>query len=99
MSRSSQMPPPACVMPLSPELQDRVATSRRALFEGQALPEQAQDDLLDLDSLVKILMRPAKTRPDTLTAPKAHLASALGVRRVVVLLVDFPDAVAQDSPQ
>ncbi len=100
MSRSCQMSPhPACVMPLSPELQDRVVRSRQALLEGQALPERAQDDLLDLDSLVRILTRPARTRPDTLTAPKAHLGPTVGNRRVVVLLVDFPDAVAQESPQ
>jgi immune inhibitor A len=90
---------PACVMPLNPDLQDRVVNSRRRLRAGDLLPDQPDEQLLDLDSLVKILTRPARTRPDTLSAPKANLAPTVGTRRVVVLLVDFSDAVAQEPPQ
>jgi len=86
-------------MPLRPDLQDRVAASRQTLATGGTLPEQANQDLLDLDSLLKILTRPARTRPDTLTAPKSNLGPAVGSRRVVVLLVDFSDAPAQESAQ
>jgi len=78
-------------MPLDPRLMDRVVASRRALFAGEQLPEQPSDALLDVESLVKILTRPSRTRPDTLAAPKANLATVLGSRRVLVLLVDFSD--------
>ncbi len=99
MSQLPVSPNPSCAMPLDPRLMDRVVASRRALFAGEQLPEQPSDALLDVESLVKILTRPSRTRPDTLAAPKANLATVLGSRRVLVLLVDFSDAPAQRSQQ
>ncbi|MGH3613669.1 MAG: M6 family metalloprotease domain-containing protein [Pseudonocardia sp.] len=99
MSDLSVPPHPSCAMPLDPRLMDRVIASRRALFAGEQLPGQPTDALLDVESLVKILARPSRTRPDTLAAPKANLAAVVGNRRVLVLLVDFADAPAQQGQQ
>lgn len=95
------MPPlgPSCAMPLDPRLLDRVIASKRALFAGERLPDQPSEDLLDVESLVKILARPARTRPDTLTAPGANLATVVGSRKVLVLLVDFSDSPATQDQQ
>ncbi|WP_219414405.1 M6 family metalloprotease domain-containing protein [Pseudonocardia nigra] len=86
-------------MPLDPRLLDRVIASKRALYAGEQLPDRPSDALLDPESLVKILARPAGTRPDTLSAPGANLGPVLGSRKVLVLLVDFPDAQATQDQQ
>lgn len=89
---------PDCVVMADPRLFDRIVRTKRALASERGLEGARDPDLLDLSTITKILTRPAKTRPDTLGAPKANLGPVTGARRVLVLLVDFSDAPAQQSP-
>ncbi|MGC5173201.1 M6 family metalloprotease domain-containing protein [Microbacterium sp. DT81.1] len=88
---------PDCVVMAEPRLLDEIVRSKEALLSGESLPSKRQRGLLDLETLGKILTRPSRTRPDTLSAPKKNLAAVVGQRNVVVLLVDFPDAPAQTA--
>ncbi len=87
-----------CVMPPSPELEQRIIQSKSLLAAGQALPAKASGDLLDARSLTLILSRPAQTRPNTFIDAKPDPAPVTGTRRALVLLVDFSDR-AGTQPQ
>jgi immune inhibitor A len=93
-----------CIMPASPELQEKIIRTRRALADirssGGSLDQfQPSEGLLDLDSYFTIVNRPAKTFPDTLVAPTSEFTPVLGVRKALVLLVDFPDNEASESKE
>ncbi|GIZ52834.1 M6 family metalloprotease domain-containing protein [Noviherbaspirillum aridicola] len=80
-----------CRVPPSPEAQKRIDASRRRLEAGMALPEKPTADQLDLKTLALILARPPATRANTLTITRSERAPVTGSRKVIVLLVDFPD--------
>jgi immune inhibitor A len=83
-------------MPPAPDLLEKIVRTRQALAQlrssGQSMAQfQPTADMIDLDSYFTIINRPAKTRPDTLVSPTTEFAPVLGVRKALVLLVDFPD--------
>lgn len=80
-----------CLVPPSPEAQKRIDATRRRLEAGMSLPEKATADQLDLKTITRILTRPAATRAHTLTTTRVDRAPVTGTRKVIVLLVDFPD--------
>lgn len=104
MSSSCHHPRPGvqdieCRVPPSPEAQKRIDASRRRLEAGLALPETPTDDQLDLKTLTLILTRPAATRANTLTISRTDRAPVTGSRKVIVLLVDFPDKAGTRSKE
>jgi immune inhibitor A len=86
-----------CIMPPSPELEDKIIRSKRQFVEGQPLPRSATADLLDFRTFSLITTRPPKTRADSFTSPTRDKAPVLGTRRALVLLVDFSDKAAAQS--
>lgn len=89
-------------MPASPELQEKIIRTRRALAEikssgGAMSLFRPTEGMLDLDSYFTIVNRPAKTFPDTLVAPTSEFQPVLGTRKALVLLVDFPDNEAYET--
>lgn len=82
-----------CVAPASPELEDKIHRTKRAVMGAQTLPTVGTADLLDMRSYALIQGRPAKTRPNTFTLVR-DVAPVLGVRKAIVLLVDFSDVAA-----
>ncbi|QTF90927.1 M6 family metalloprotease domain-containing protein [Halomonas sp. BM-2019] len=87
-----------CVVPPSPELEERIIRSRQELLAGHALPDEPTIDVLDLRSVTRILTRPPKTRSHTLISHAVQFAPITGTRRALVLLVDFSDKAAS-QPQ
>jgi immune inhibitor A len=93
-----------CIMPASPELQEKIIRTRQALAEmksgGKSMTQfRPTEDMLDLDAYFTIINRPAKTFPDTLVSPTSEFAPVLGVRKALVLLVDFPDSQAYQTKE
>jgi immune inhibitor A len=91
-------------MPAAPELQEKIIRTRRALAEiktaGESMSQfRPTEGLLDLDTYFTIINRPAKTFPDTLVAPTSEFTPVLGVRKALVLLVDFPDQEANETKE
>lgn len=91
-------------MPASPELQEKIIRTRQALTQlkatGRSLAQfKPAKDMLDLDSYFTIVNRPAKTFPDTLVAPTSEFVPVLGVRKALVLLVDFSDQEATEPKE
>ena len=80
-----------CIMPPSPELEQKILRAKSLLAAGKDLPTKASGDLLDLRSLTMILSRPAQTRPNTFIDARPDPAPVTGARRALVLLVDFSD--------
>ena len=80
-----------CIMPPSPELEQKILRAKSLLAAGKDLPTKASGDLLDLRSLTMILSRPAQTRPNTFIDARPDPAPVTGTRRALVLLVDFSD--------
>lgn len=104
MSSSCQHPRPGpeqieCRVPPSPEAQRRIDAARRRLDAGLSLPDRPTKDQLDLRTLSLILSRPAATRPNTLVSIRRDRAPVIGTRKVVVLLVDFPDKQGSRSKE
>jgi immune inhibitor A len=86
-----------CVMPPSPELEQRILRAKSLLQSGGALPAKASRDSLDLRSLSLILGRPPRTRPNTFIDVRPEVAPVTGTRRALVLLVDFSDKAATQT--
>src|SRR4029450_6274663 len=86
-----------CVMPPSPELEQRILRAKSLLQSGDALPAKASRDSLDLRSLSLILSRPPRTRPNTFIDVRPEVAPVTGTRRALVLLVDFSDKAATQT--
>jgi immune inhibitor A len=82
-----------CIMPPAPELEEKILRTKQAFMHGQQLPVNGTADLLDMRSFHLIDSRPAKTRPNTFTLVP-DFAPILGVRKAIVLLVDFSDKAA-----
>lgn len=83
-----------CVMPPAPELHDKIDRSRRAFLEGSPLDDADQIDFLDLRTLTLITGRPSQTRSHNHTL---ETAPVIGVRKALVLLVDFSDKTAAET--
>ena len=88
-----------CVVPPSPDLEERIVRSKQIFLAGETLPEEPQIDILDLRTLTLIMARPVRTRAHTLIAAPRDLAPVVGTRKALVLLVDFSDKVAAQSNQ
>ncbi|UYG09115.1 M6 family metalloprotease domain-containing protein [Halomonas sp. M4R1S46] len=86
-----------CIVPPSPELEERIIRSRQELLAGHTLPDKPTVDVLDLRSVTRILTRPPRTRAHTLISHVVDFAPITGVRRALVLLVDFSDEAATQS--
>jgi len=86
-----------CICPPSPELEEKIVRSKRRFLTGGALPAAETVDLLDLRTFTLISTRPKKTREHTLVSPTRDFAPVLGVRKALVLLVDFSDKQANQS--
>lgn len=87
-----------CIVPPSPELEEKIIRSKQKFLTGEILPEKVTDEFLDARSFQLIISRPPKTRAHTFTAPTKDFAPVTGTRRAVVLLVDFSDE-AQGTAQ
>jgi immune inhibitor A len=80
-----------CLVPPSPELEAKIIETQRRFRAGERLPETATADVLDSRTYTLIKSRPPRTRAHTLVATNKEFAPLTGTRRVIVLLVDFPD--------
>ncbi|MEE3877546.1 M6 family metalloprotease domain-containing protein [Vibrio sp. YYF0003] len=80
-----------CIMPPAPELHNKIDKSKDAFLHGSLLDQVDQVDLLDMRTYTLITGRPAKTRSHNHTLESAPVT---GVRRALVLLVDFSDKTA-----
>ena len=87
------------MVPPSPELEARIIATQRILRTGQNLPAAPSDETLDLRTFLAVKARPPVTRRETLVATSREQAPVTGTKRVVVLLVDFPDHAATASLQ
>ena len=81
-----------CVMPPSPELEEKIVAAKAMVAAGQDLSESEVG--LGWNELLAILSRPARTRPNTFVDTKPDAAPVIGTRRAIVLLVDFSDSPA-----
>jgi immune inhibitor A len=86
-----------CLMPPSPGLEAKIIETQRRFRAGQRLLEAATADVLDLRTYTLIKSRPPRTRAHTLVAVNKEFAPLTGTRRVIVLLVDFPDKPATQT--
>lgn len=80
-----------CLVPPSPELEEKIIQTQKRLRAGLDLPSAPSENLLDLKTFLLIKSRPPVTRANTLVSTGVEFAPVTGTRRVVVLLVDFPD--------
>jgi len=87
------------MVPPSPKLEEKIRNTKKRIKAGGSLPSQATIDFLDLRSYALIIGRPAKSRAHTLISKGAKLASVVGKRRALVLLVDFSDKIATQNKQ
>ncbi len=86
-----------CIVPPSPDLEEKIIRSKRQMMTGAGLPAKATAELLDLAAISRILNRPPKTRADTLVSPTVQFAPITGPRKALVLLVDFSDEAATET--
>lgn len=86
-----------CLVPASPELEERIRATQNALRSEGAVPEG--DEFLDLQTFLLIKSRPPTTRSHTLVAKEVERAPVVGTRKALVLLVDFSDKAAGQSQQ
>ncbi len=77
-----------CIMPPCPELHDKIDKTKSAFLAGDALKDIDQVDLLDMRTFTLITGRPEKTRSQNYSL---ETAPVVGVRKALVLLVDFSD--------
>ncbi len=85
-----------CIMPPDPALEEKIVNTKAAIQNakdsGRAMGDfKAGKNTLGLDEYITIITRPKKTRPDTFTSPVGDFAPILGVKKTIVLLVDFSD--------
>lgn len=80
-----------CRVPPSPELEEKIRQTQKRVRAGLDLPTTPSENLLDLKTFMLIKSRPPATRANTLVSTGVEFAPVTGTRRVVVLLVDFPD--------
>ena len=80
-----------CVMPPSPELEEKVIAAKAMVAAGMDLSNC--EDGLGWHELVAITGRPAQTA-EHLRRRQARCRTVVGTRRAIVLLVDFSDAPA-----
>lgn len=80
-----------CIMPPSPELQEKIMQTKAAILREANLSNIDDLDILDLRTFTLIASRPRQTRAHEFTGEKA---SVTGTRKAIVLLVDFSDKVA-----
>lgn len=85
---------PDCICPPSPELFDKIVRSRRKVLAGEILPAQATGEFLDMQTFALITNRPKKSRAHTLVSPEKVFRAVTGLRKAIVLLVDFSDKAA-----
>lgn len=79
-------------VPPSPQLEQKILRTKRQFLTGESLPTKTTQDVLNLQSLVLITQRPARTRQHTLgPSPTSMPSPVIGERRALVLLVDFQD--------
>lgn len=83
-----------CIMPPAPHLHDRIDKSKRAFLSGNPLADADQVDLLDMRTFTLITGRAAKTRSHNHSLDTGPVN---GVRKALVLLVDFSDKRATQS--
>lgn len=88
-----------CLVPPSPELEERIRATQQALRAGGDIPAEGSDRYLDLRTFLIIKSRPPATRLPTLVARDLEAAPVTGTRKALVLLVDFPDAAATENQQ
>ena len=86
-----------CIVPPSPKLEDKIVRTKKRFLAGEALPAAETVDLLDLRTFTLITTRPKKTRAHTLVSPTRDFAPVVGVRKTLVLLVDFSDEAATET--
>ncbi len=80
-----------CIMPPAPELHDKIDKSKREFMKGNPLDDADQVDILDMRTFALITGRPSKTRSHN---HSLDTAPVVGVRKALVLLVDFSDKSA-----
>jgi immune inhibitor A len=86
-----------CIMPPAPDLEERIRRTKQRVLAGEALPTIGTADVLDLRTYTLIASRPKKTRPDTFVTLTRDFAPVIGVRKALVLLVDFSDSAGARS--
>lgn len=91
-----------CVMPPAPDLEEKIIKTKQAIEDaknsGKDLTNfKGTKTTLGLDDYFTIITRPAKTRPDTFVSPVGDFAPILGVKKTIVLLVDFSDKPATQT--
>ncbi len=88
-----------CIMPPAPELEEKIIKTKKAIEEIHTSGREMKSfketkGQLSLDDYLTIANRPSKTFPDTLVSPTKEFAPVTGVKKTIVLLVDFSDKPA-----
>ncbi len=89
---------PLCICPPSPKLEEKIVRSKQRILARESLPSRGTDDLLDNRTFTLIASRPKRTRPDTFISPVRDAVSVTGQKKVIVILIDFPDCPATRDP-
>lgn len=88
-----------CLVPPSPELEEKIRATQNALRSGKPLPASGTPNYLDLKAYTIIKSRSPATRAATFVARRVARAPVIGTRQALVLLVDFPDQAATQNQQ
>ncbi len=83
-----------CVMPPSPELEERIVRTKQAILREANLSGIDDIDIMDLRTYTLIASRPRQTRAHEFVGANRGAAPITGTRRAIVLLVDFSDRAA-----
>jgi immune inhibitor A len=86
-----------CIMPPSPELEEKIRQTKAALLREADLSEFDDVDLLDLRTFNLIASRPHKTRDHDFIGEARDTAPITGTKKAIVLLVDFSDNAATST--
>jgi immune inhibitor A len=82
-------------MPPAPDLQEKIVQMKAALISEAGLKDIDDLDIMDLRTFSLIANRPRQTRSNDFNEAVADKAPAVtGVRKAIVLLVDFSDKTA-----
>ncbi|HZH38056.1 MAG TPA: M6 family metalloprotease domain-containing protein, partial [Flavisolibacter sp.] len=83
-----------CVMPPSPDLEEKIIQTKEAILREMDLSNIDDIDILDLRSFTLIASRPRQTRAHDFVGEAREEAPVVGNRKAIVLLVDFSDKAA-----
>lgn len=94
MTRHSSCCGGLCIMPPSPDLEEKIVQTKQAILRSADLSNIDDLDILDLRTFTLIASRPRKTRAHEFMGDAEKAPPVTGNRKAIVLLVDFSDKTA-----